>query len=136
MSEGRSRLIVAMLVGNLALTLAVVGWAAWAATDPEYWFPGAFAEEGPRGDEGPRGERGPRGPEGPVGPGVEDVQNTADEALAGVDDVQTQLDDVSSRVDNLEGVDTYDLESRVSDLESQMDEVCSTLDFDLDLYVC
>ena len=136
MSEGRSRLIVAMLVGNLALTLAVGAWAVWAATDPEYWFPGAFAEEGPRGDEGPRGERGPRGPEGPVGPGVEDVQNTADEALAGIDDVQTQVDEVGYRVDDLEGVDTYDLESQVSDLESQMDEVCFTFNIELDLYPC
>ena len=136
MSEGRSRLIVAMLVGNLVLTLTVSGWAVWAASDPEYWFPGAFAEEGPRGDEGPRGARGPRGPEGPVGPGVEDIQYTAEEALAGVDDVQSQLDDVSYRVDDLEGIDTYDLESRVSGVESRIDEICSTLDFDLDLYVC
>jgi hypothetical protein len=102
------------------LAVLAVGWLAWIAADPRFWFPDAFAEQGPRGDEGPRGERGPRGPiglRGETGPGVDDAQSTADEALAGVDDAQTQIDDLSSRVDNLEGVDVYDLESRLSEVE-------------------
>src|SRR5918996_3643445 len=55
MLERRGVLIVVLLGANVILSLAVAGWAVWAATDPEYWFPDAFAEEGPRGDEGPRG---------------------------------------------------------------------------------
>jgi hypothetical protein len=140
MGERRNRsLVVALVVGNIVLTLAVAGWAAWAVTDPEYWFPDACAEEGPRGDEGSRGERGPRGPQGPIGEAGPD----ADDALAAVDDVQGQVHDLDSRVANLEGVDPYDLdsrlsevESRVSDVESRVDEACSTLAFDLDTFGC
>jgi hypothetical protein len=123
----------------VVLALVATGWLAWVVADPRYWFPDAFAEQGPRGEEGPRGERGPRGPAGPVGeagPGVDDVQAIADEALASVDDVQTQVDDLSSRVDNLEGVDVYDLDSRLSEVESRVEEACSTLAFDLHTVGC
>ena len=127
-------LVIAAVVAGFAL-----GGLVWIAADPEYWLPGAYAEEGPVGDQGPRGERGPRGPAGPegeAGPGVEDVSSVADEALAGMEDLQSQIDDLSSRVDNLEGVDVYDLDSRLSEVESDLSSVCNTLDFDLDLYVC
>ena len=92
-------LSVGLGVTALVAVLAI-GWLAWIAADPEYWFPDAYAEQGPRGDEGPQGDRGPRGRAGPVGepgPGVEDAQATADEALAGVDDMQSQVDDLGSR---------------------------------------
>lgn len=137
--QRRSRVLLALIVGNVVLTLAVVGWVVWAAADPEYWFPGAFAEQGPRGDEGPRGDQGPRGPAGPTGapgPGVEDVQAAVDDAQSTADDGLAQVEDIGSRVDNLEGVDVYDLESRVSDLESRVEEACSTLSYDLDTFGC
>jgi hypothetical protein len=148
---------VRYLTAGLALTAVVaavaVGWLVWIAADPEYWFPDAFAQEGPLGDQGARGERGPRGPVGPpgeAGPGVDDVSSLADEALTGVQDLQSQTDDLSSRIDNLEGVDVYDLDSRLSDLdsrlsdldsrlsgvESDVSETCDAFNFDLDILVC
>lgn len=127
MSESPSRLLTALLVGNTILTLAVAGWGAWAVADPEYWFPDAFAEEGPRGDQGPRGDRGPRGPQGPPG----DTGADADEALTAIGDVQSQVDELASRVDNLEGIDPYTLDSRLSDVEGRIDSACSTLTFEL-----
>jgi hypothetical protein len=41
------------LAAGLALTAVVaavaVGWLVWIASDPEYWFPGAYAEQGDKG---------------------------------------------------------------------------------------
>jgi hypothetical protein len=139
---GHDRRLRYLSVGlGLTALLAVfaIGWLAWIAADPRYWFPEAFAEQGPRGDVGPRGERGPRGPiglRGEGGPGVEDAQSTADEALARVDEAQTQIDDLSSRVDNLEGVDIYDVERRLSEVESRVDEACDQLASDLGASGC
>jgi hypothetical protein len=60
----------------------------------------------------------------------------ADEALAAVDDVQTQIDDLDARVANLEGIDPYELDNRLSDVERRVDEACTTLAFDLDTFGC
>jgi len=39
----------------------VIGWLTWITVEPRYWFPGAYAEQGPSGDKGPRGDSGPSG---------------------------------------------------------------------------
>jgi hypothetical protein len=138
-TAGRTRLLIGLIAANLLLTGVVGGWAIWAVNDPEYWFPDAFAAKGPTGEQGARGERGRRGPVGPVGepgPGVEDAQSTADEAVAGVDDVRTYVEDVDSRVVELENFDPYELDSRVSEVESDVQDLCDTLDSELDLYTC
>lgn len=46
------------------------------------------------------------------------------------------MDDLSSRVDNLEGVDVYDLDSRLSEVESRVEQACSTLALNLDTFGC
>ena len=126
------RLLRTLITVNVVLVLLVGGWAVWVTADPEYWFPGAYAEKGARGDEGPRGPRGERGPlgqVGPAGPGVEDVSST-------VDDLNSRVDDIEDSVHNLEGVDVYEVEQRLTDVESRVDEACSTLSLDLDTFGC
>jgi peptidoglycan hydrolase CwlO-like protein len=103
------RLLVAVLVVSLAVNAAAIGWLSWIVADPEYWFPGAYAEKGQRGDRGPRGPVGPAGPPGPVGPDAEDAFSTLD----------GQLSDVTSEVE--------DLTSEVEDLRSELDELCSAI---------
>jgi hypothetical protein len=125
MERRRTGLVVALLTANLVGIVLLAGWATWAVSAPEYWFPDAFAEKGARGEQGPQGERGPIGPSGPEGP-----------AGPGVDDVMAGVEDLEARVDNLEGVDIYDVEQRLSDAETRVDEACSTLSLDLDTYGC
>jgi hypothetical protein len=43
---------------------------------------------------------------------------------------------LSARVENLEGVDVYDVESRLSEVESRVDEACDQLAFDLNTLGC
>jgi len=137
--DQRKRLLQALIVGNLLLTLTVVGWAVWAVADPEYWFPDAAADQGRVGEEGPRGERGTRGPvgsSGPSGPGVEDTQATADDAQTTADNALSRVEEAEGRLAELENVDTSDLDSRLSELESKVDDACSTLSFELNTSGC
>jgi hypothetical protein len=45
-------------------------------------------------------------------------------------------DRMAKPVRDLEGIHPYDLDSRLSDVESDVDNICSTLDFALNLYTC
>ena len=45
-------------------------------------------------------------------------------------------DDLYERVADLESIDPYDLESRLSTAESRIDEACNTLSLDLDTFGC
>ena len=108
-----NRAIVALLVANLILSVIALGWLAWITADPQYWFPSAYAQQGPRGEQGPRGPVGPEGPEGPVGP----------DAASAIDELSFGLDDVSSRLDDLEsGVGSSDLQITVDELQSAVND--------------
>lgn len=104
---------------NIALTLVALGWLAWIAADPTYWFPGAYAEKGERGEMGPRGPEGPEGPPGPVGP-------DAETAIA---DLQSSLDELDSRLGELEaGEGTSELQSAIDEVRSTADDVTSKVE--------
>ena len=73
-ARGLPRWIYASLAVSALVALLALGWVAWIAASPRYWFPGAYAAKGPRGDAGPLGASGPRGEVGPPGvSGDEDV---------------------------------------------------------------
>jgi hypothetical protein len=76
----------------------------------------AMGEPGPQGERGPAGETGAQGPPGPPG------------QSADVSDLTNRLDDVESRLDAIDNGFAFtsldDLDSRVSDLESSVDELC------------
>jgi hypothetical protein len=103
-----TRAIVALLVANLILSVIALGWLAWLSADPQYWFPDAYAQQGPRGEQGPRGAVGPEGPAGPVGPDAVDAIDVLSSRLddleseSGASDLQFTVDDLGSRVDDLE----------------------------------
>jgi hypothetical protein len=130
------RFLTVVVVANMALTLLIGGWAIWVAVDPQYWFPGAFAMQGSPGEQGPTGTRGPPGPPGPLGPGIDDIAVQAEEAASAAEEARGMADDLDGRLAELESIDLYDLESRLSAAESRVDEACSTLSFDLDTYGC
>jgi hypothetical protein len=50
----RVRVLAVVAVVNGLLALIALGWLAWIAADPQYWFPGAYAQKGVRGDPGPQ----------------------------------------------------------------------------------
>jgi hypothetical protein len=75
-----------LLAATTAIALTSVGLVVWIAADPQYWFPGAYAQQGDRGDPGPRGPRGLIGPQGPVG-------DTAEGAVADLDVRVSELED-------------------------------------------
>jgi hypothetical protein len=128
------------LAAGLALTAVVapvaVGWLVWIASDPEYWFPSAYAEQGdkgPRGDPGPRGRPGPPGPVGPAGPSVDDLASR-------FDDLEFSASDATDRDDNAEAVateaqSTADYAQRTADealsaaedADSKVSEACNQL---------
>jgi hypothetical protein len=93
------RSILVLLVLNLVLSLAALGWLAAITFQPHSFLAAAYAQKGERGDPGPRGPGGAEGPPGPVGP-----------------DAQSAIDDLSSRVDDLEG---YVQETDVADVDSR-----------------
>ena len=97
-----SRRLVAVLAVSLAANVLAIGRLSWIVADPQYWFPGAYAEKGERGERGPRGPIGPPGPPGPVGPDAE----------AAVSELEGQLTDVSSELETL---------------RSEFDELCSAI---------
>lgn len=128
--------MIGIVAVNVMLTLLISGWAVWVALDPQFWFPAAFAEQGEPGEQGPPGERGPEGPPGPFGPGVDDVAVQAEDATGVADEAIGLADDLEGRVAELESINLFDLENRLSAAESRIDEACSTLSFDLDTYGC
>jgi len=102
-----SRLMMTLLATNAVLLVVVIGWLTWITVEPRYWFPGAYAEQGPSGDKGPRGDSGPSGPSGPVGP----------EALTAYEELSSELGDLEGQLSSLSGqIDTVtaDLESLAS----------------------
>ena len=112
----RSRRALALIAVNAVLTLVAIGWLTWLSLEPRYWFPGAYAQEGPRGDEGPRGERGSPGPPGPVGPSADD------EGLA----LEGQLTDLEGEITALES-QLADTQSELEDAVSSLDDAANTL---------
>jgi hypothetical protein len=151
-AEGRS-VVPRWLYAALAITSIVAvlgaGTVAWMAADPQHWFPGAYAEKGPRGDTGPRGTAGPRGPVGPPGvsgdedvssrldaleTSVLDLQSLADDSSA-VDDLQTRLEEVAGTVDDLSST-LGDTEATAAEAWDRVEEACSQLAFDLDTFGC
>jgi len=133
------RLLIAIVVANSVITLLIASWAVWVAVEPQYWFPGAFAQQGEPGEQGPVGEPGPPGPAGPPGPGgpgVDDVAVQAEDASTAADEARALAEDVDGRLTEIESIDLYDVESRLSDTESRVEEACSTLSLDLDTYGC
>ena len=112
-----NRLLVAVATASLVLSIVSLGWIAWISQDPRYWFPGAYAAQGPRGEPGPIGLRGPIGPPGPVGP-------TVDEAIS---DVDFRLAEVEARVEVLES-DVSALQTTTDDLTTSVEETGSTVD--------
>jgi hypothetical protein len=42
-----------LLAATTAIALTSVALVVWIAADPQYWFPGAYAQQGDRGDPGP-----------------------------------------------------------------------------------
>jgi hypothetical protein len=52
-------------VVNGVLALVALGWLAWIAADPQYWFPGAYAQKGDRVTPGRVAHKGPKVPLGP-----------------------------------------------------------------------
>ena len=114
----RSRLPLLAAFVALAVALIGVGGLAWVIADPQYWFPGAYAEKGDRGDRGPRGPRGLVGPPGPVGP-------DAEEAIFAI---QGDLEDISSRLDELEGgTSATEIQNEIDALQSAIDDICSAI---------
>jgi hypothetical protein len=119
------RLVIAGFVLNLVLAAVALGWLAWISAAPRYWFPDAYAAQGPRGEQGPRGDQGPVGPEGPVGPDAADA----------IDEITAELSDVSDRVDTLEGdlsslrseSGTSDIEADVIDTRDKVEAICDQL---------
>jgi len=58
------------------------------------------------------------------------------DAASAAEDAQGLADDLYERVADLESIDPYDLESRLSTAESRIDEACNTLSLDLDTFGC
>jgi hypothetical protein len=130
---------------SAALALIAIGCLAWIAVDPEYWFPGAYAEQGekgPRGDPGPRGPAGRRGPEGPAGPGVDDVAaraeevaSTADEALAASEDAQSLAGEAQSAAEDAQSTADEAL-GAAEQAVTTAQEACSELALNTDSFGC
>jgi hypothetical protein len=127
------------------LALVSLGCVVWIAADPEYWFPGAYAEQGekgPRGDAGHRGPIGRRGPEGPAGPGVDEVEarveevaSTADDALAASEDTRSLANDAQSAAE--EAQSTADQAFATADEAlSTAQDACSELALNTDSFGC
>lgn len=43
-TEQHVRYLAAGLAVTAVIAVVSVGWLVWIAADPEYWFPGAYAE--------------------------------------------------------------------------------------------
>jgi hypothetical protein len=98
------------------VALGAAGFATWFAVDPEYWFPGAYAEKGERGDPGPPGPPGPRGEPGPVGPS----------ASQSISDLEARVSDLEGELDILGDFDfsLNDLQARVEQVEANLLTLC------------
>jgi hypothetical protein len=115
------------LVLNGLLTLTALGWLAWISVAPRYWFPGAYAAQGPRGEEGPRGERGPEGPAGPVGP---DAADAIDELSLEVTDLSERMETIEGELSDLQGMaGSSELESAVEDVQNTVSAICDELSY-------
>jgi len=114
-----TRRLTLLLVVNLVLSLAALGWLTWITVEPRYWFEDAYAEKGPRGDIGPRGPGGLPGPQGPVGPDAEEAVGALDDRVTELEGLiaSTGVSDVESRLS--------EVESSVSDVESTVSDVCT-----------
>ena len=100
------RLLFAIVVLNLILAITTLAWLAWIAVEPERWFAGAYAEQGPPGEKGPRGARGPTGPPGPVGPDAEgaigDLRSDLDELADQVSVLEAEVSDIGAGLSSTE----------------------------------
>jgi len=67
-SDGSRRLLWALAIGSLVVSLVSVGLAAWAVSrGPTRGATGARGAAGPAGQTGAQGAQGPAGPTGPAG---------------------------------------------------------------------
>jgi hypothetical protein len=113
------------LAATAAVALTAIGLIVWIAAEPQYWFPGAYAQKGEQGDPGPRGPRGPAGSQGPVGDTAEGAIGDLDSRVSDLEDsigtVQTHVSDLQDET----GGST--LESDVQDATSKLDAICTAL---------
>jgi hypothetical protein len=111
-----------LLAATTAVALTSVGLIVWIAVDPQYWFPGAYAQQGDRGDPGPRGPRGLIGPQGPVGDTAEGAVADLDFRVSDLEDsIGTLQDDLTTLQDEA-GSST--LEVDVADAATKLSDLC------------
>ena len=97
MNGGQPRWLLGLLVVSMFLNLVVLGWVTWIVVSPRYWFPAAYAAEGPPGDQGPTGPTGAEGPPGPSGDTAEEAVSTLE---GEVNTLNTRVEEVDARVDD------------------------------------
>jgi hypothetical protein len=119
----RPGVLLAVAATSLVVATASVATLTWIVIDPQYWFPGAFAEQGEQGLRGVRGPKGPVGPPGPVGPDAED-------AIASVafdlEDLSASVTEVQDALEALES-DVFSGDDRLDELEAGLEEVATRL---------